>query len=85
MRETEGCEARLYGDPAAPVPSPRRPHPRDVHTRAAEDKLRLLLGTRVRITRRRRGRIEIDFISEKELIRIYESLTGDDADATNEE
>jgi ParB family chromosome partitioning protein len=51
--------------------------PIDVHTRAAEDKLRLKLGTRVRIVRRGgRGRIEIDFGSEDELIRIFEQLTG---------
>jgi ParB family chromosome partitioning protein len=48
----------------------------DVHTRAAEDRLRLVLGTRVRIVRRgTRGRIEVDFGSEDELIRIYEQLT----------
>ena len=50
--------------------------PTDVHTRAAEDRLRLLLGTRVRIVRKgARGRIEIDFGSEDELIRIYEQIT----------
>src|SRR3954449_3358662 len=49
----------------------------DVHTRAAEDKLRLALGTRVRINRRGKGgRIEIDFVSEDELHRLYERLTG---------
>ena len=48
----------------------------DVHTRAAEERLRLLLGTRVRIVRKgAKGRIEIDFGSEDELIRIYEQLT----------
>jgi ParB family chromosome partitioning protein len=48
----------------------------DVHTRAAEDKLRLVFGTRVRIVRRgQRGRIEIDFGSEDELIRIFDQLT----------
>ena len=58
--------------PAAP-PSPK---PVDVHTRAAEERLRLALGTRVRIVRKgTRGRIEIDFGSEEELIRIYEQLT----------
>ena len=61
---------------AAPKP-PAKPAAADVHTRAAEDRLRLLLGTRVRIVRRgTRGRIEIDFGSEDELIRIYEQLTG---------
>ena len=49
----------------------------DVHTRAAEDKLRLALGTRVRIARKGRGgRIEIEFVSEDELQRIYERLTA---------
>jgi ParB family chromosome partitioning protein len=50
----------------------------DVHTRAAEERLRLALGTRVRIVRRgARGRIEIDFTSEAELIRIYDQLIED--------
>ena len=50
--------------------------PVDVHTRAAEERLRLALGTRVRIVRHgANGRIEIDFGSEDELIRIYEQLT----------
>jgi ParB family transcriptional regulator, chromosome partitioning protein len=48
----------------------------DVHTRAAEEQLRLTLGTPVRIVRRgTKGRIEIDFTSEDELIRIYDQLT----------
>jgi ParB family transcriptional regulator, chromosome partitioning protein len=50
----------------------------DVHTRAAEDKMRLALGTRVRINRRGKGgRIEIDFVNEDELQRLYERLTED--------
>ena len=54
------------------------PYCLDVHTRAAEDRLRLALGTRVRIVRKGpRGRIEIDFGSENELIRVFEQLTGD--------
>ena len=47
----------------------------DVHTRAAEDRLRLRLGTRVRIVRRgKKGRIEVDFGSEEELIRLFDLL-----------
>jgi hypothetical protein len=47
-----------------------------VHTRAAEEKLRFALGTRVRIARKRKGgTIEIDFGSENELQRLYELLT----------
>jgi len=48
----------------------------DVHTRAAEERLRFALGTKVRISRRGHGgRIEIVFESEAELQRLYEQLT----------
>jgi ParB family chromosome partitioning protein len=50
--------------------------PADVHVRAAEERLRLSLGTRVRIVQRgKRGRIEIAYASEDELQRLYEHLT----------
>jgi ParB family chromosome partitioning protein len=74
VRETESLVKKIVEgeEPKAPA----TPVPADVHTRAAEDRLRLLLGTRVRIVRRgTRGRIEIDFGSEDELIRIYEQMT----------
>jgi len=71
VRETESL-VKKTGEESAPAKSSTV----DVHTRAAEDRLRLVLGTRVRIVRRgTRGRIEIDFGSEDELIRIYEQLT----------
>lgn len=71
VRETEAL-VKKKGD----QPDKATPPAVDVHTRAAEDRLRLLLGTRVRIVRRgTKGRIEIDFGSEDELIRIYEQLT----------
>ena len=74
VRETESL-AKKIADGAAPA-EPPRPKPVDVHTRAAEDKLKLLLGTKVRIVRRGKGgRIEIDFNSEDELIRVFEILT----------
>jgi ParB family transcriptional regulator, chromosome partitioning protein len=48
----------------------------DVHTRAAEDRMRFALGTKVRIARRGQGgTIEIDFGSESELNRLYEYIT----------
>jgi ParB family chromosome partitioning protein len=74
VREAESMVRKIAegAGPHAPV----KPVAADVHTRAAEDRLRLLLGTRVRIVRRgTRGRIEIDFGSEDELIRIYETIT----------
>jgi len=77
VRETESLVKKIVEGQSAPEP-PAAPKPVDVHTRAAEDRLRLRLGTRVRIVRRGgRGRIEIDFASEEELIRIYERLTDD--------
>ena len=74
VRETEAL-VRKAGEAAKPK-EPPAPKPVDVHTRAAEDRLRLALGTRVRIVRQgTRGRIEVDFGSEDELIRIYDQLT----------
>jgi len=75
VRETESLVKKIV-EGGAPQRDAAPPKPADVHTRAAEDRLKLLLGTRVRIIRRgTSGRIEIDFGSEDELIRIYEQLT----------
>ena len=78
VRETESMVRRLVE--AGAVESATHPKPVtivDVHTRAAEDQLRLALGTRVRIVRHgTKGRIEIDFGSEEELIRLHERLTN---------
>jgi ParB family chromosome partitioning protein len=77
VRETESIvrksvEPRDDKEKADPPPPPKV----DVHTRAAEERLRLIFGTRVRIARQGvRGRIEIDFGSEDELIRIFDQLT----------
>ena len=74
VRETEAL-VRKASEAAKPK-EPPAPKPVDVHTRAAEDRLRLALGTRVRIVRQgTRGRIEVDFGSEDELIRLYDQLT----------
>jgi ParB family chromosome partitioning protein len=80
VRETEALvKAALEGHQVG-GPSSRRAStatPPDVHTRAAEEKLKIQLGTRVRIIRKGKGgRIEIDFTSEEELIRLYETLVG---------
>jgi ParB family chromosome partitioning protein len=75
VRETESLVKKIV-ESGAPPPEAAPPKPVDVHTRAAEDALKLLFGTRVRIVRHgKRGRIEIDFVSEEELIRLYEQLT----------
>ena len=71
VRETETLVKRTV----APAP-PKHEEQKDVHTRAAEERLRFALGTRVRIVRKGKGgRLEIDFGDENELHRIYEQLT----------
>ena len=71
VRETELLVKR------ATAPPPEKPdEQKDVHTRAAEERLRFALGTRVRIVRKGKGgRIEVDFQNEDELHRLYEHLT----------
>ena len=72
VRETEALVKKLL------VPRDPRmaPAPPDVHTKAAEERLRVALGTRVRIVRRALGgRLEILFSSEDELQRLFEQLT----------
>jgi ParB family chromosome partitioning protein len=72
VRDTEAL-VKKAGAPVDQKPETKT----DVHTRAAEERLKLALGTRVRINRKGKGgRIEIDFVSEDELQRIYEKLTG---------
>ena len=71
VRETEALVRRE----TTPAPPPE-PRALDPNTRAAEEQLKLALGTRARILRQRRGgRIEIDFANEAELQRLYEYLT----------
>ena len=75
VRETESMVRKATESRTPTEPAP--PKPADVHTRAAEERLRLLFGTRVRIVRQgMKGRIEIDFGSEDELIRLFDQLTG---------
>jgi ParB family chromosome partitioning protein len=71
VRETESL-VKKASEPVRIKP----PADKDVHTRAAEERLRFALGTRVRINRKRKGgTIEIDFATEEELQRIFEVLT----------
>lgn len=73
VRQTEALVRRLAGS------ARKRGAGRtvDVHTRAAEEQLSRALGTRVRIVRRRKGgTIEVQFTSEDELQRLYETFTG---------
>ena len=75
VRATEALARKLSTPPAdAAAPSPVVE--KDVHTRQAEERLRVVLGTRVAIRRQGTGgHLEIEFVSEDELIRLYELLT----------
>jgi ParB family chromosome partitioning protein len=80
VRDTEALVRRMSKKPE-PARQPAQPQPdaqpKDVHTRAAEDRMRFALGTQVRIVRNgERGTVEIDFSSEQELNRIYEHIVG---------
>jgi ParB family transcriptional regulator, chromosome partitioning protein len=69
VREVEARVARLR------APRPARSVARDPNTRAAEERLRAALGTRVAIARRGKGgSLRIEFKSEAELQRLFELL-----------
>jgi ParB family chromosome partitioning protein len=73
VRETEA----LVRKELAPTPAATVPKVTDANTRAAEEQLKIALGTRVRIVRKGAGgRIDIEYKNEAELQRIYEQLTG---------
>jgi len=73
VRQVEAVVRRLVAGAGRGRPERRA----DVHTRAAEEQMRLALGTRVRIIRRGKGgNVRIDFKSEDDLQRIYERITG---------
>jgi ParB family chromosome partitioning protein len=77
VRETEALVKRMASPAATTARVGQAETPStDVHTRAAEDRLRFALGTKVRILRRSHGgTIEISFGSEAELNRLYEQIT----------
>jgi ParB family transcriptional regulator, chromosome partitioning protein len=76
VRDTELLIKKLAEPARGSEARPAEPKA-DVHTRAAEDRMRFALGARVRIIRRKAGGvIQIDFGSENELNRIYELLTA---------
>ena len=74
VRETE---ALVKGELGRKEPEVEKtPAKKDVHVRAAEEQLRLSLGTPVEIKRRGKGgTIAIRFTNETELQRLYEYLT----------
>lgn len=59
-----------------------QPEKQDPNIRAAAEDLERVLGTRVRIVEQtdQRGRIEIDYYSQEDLMRIFEIVTGEGRD-----
>ena len=77
VRETEALVKKEIGTkPGDGKGAPIVPK-KDVHTRAAEEQLRISLGTPVEIKRKAKsgGTITITFTNEIELQRLYEYLT----------
>ena len=77
VRETEALVKKEIATKAgaATTSAPIAPK-KDVHTRAAEEQLRISLGTPVEIKRKGKGgTIAIAFTNENELQRLYEFLT----------
>ena len=75
VRETEALVKKEIGTkPGDDKGAPLKPK-KDVHTRAAEEQLRIALGTPVEIKRKGKGgTIAIAFTNENELQRLYEYL-----------
>lgn len=78
VRQTEELVRRLNGAEPAPERDPTEAAPeRDPHDVALENEFRDALGTKVRLTRRRRGgRLVIDFYSDEELQAIYDAIVN---------
>ncbi len=81
VRQVEELARRLHdAGEGAPRRAAASGRPADAEIERVEDDLRRALGTKVRLTRSRRGgRIIIEWYSDEELGRLYERLTGGNA------
>ena len=76
VRETEALVKKEIDDKRGATTTAPIKAKKDVHTRAAEEQLRITLGTAVEIKRKGKGgTIAIAFTNENELQRLYEYLT----------
>ena len=76
VRETEALVKKALDDQRGVTTTPPIKAKKDVHTRAAEEQLRMSLGTPVEIKRKGKGgTIAITFTNENELQRLFEYLT----------
>ncbi len=78
VRQTEELVRRIR-EPREPRPG-TAPSPRDQEVERVEEDIRRSLGTKVSLTRTKRGgRIVIDYYGDDELARIYQRLVGGNA------
>jgi len=76
VRETEALTKKALSTKPGDAKTEHAKPKKDVHTRAAEEQLRMSLGTPVEIKRKGKGgTIAISFANENELQRLYEYLT----------
>jgi ParB family transcriptional regulator, chromosome partitioning protein len=76
VRETEALVKKEIDDQRGATTTASIKAKKDVHTRAAEEQLRMSLGTPVEIKRKGKGgTISISFTNETELQRLYEYMT----------
>ena len=76
VRETEALVKKEIDDQRGATTTPPIKTKKDVHTRAAEEQLRMSLGTPVEIKRKGKGgTIAIAFTNEHELQRLFEYMT----------
>ena len=76
VRETEALVKKELDGKRGATTTPPITAKKDVHTRAAEEQLRISLGTPVEIKRQGKGgTIAVTFTNESELQRLYEYLT----------
>jgi ParB family chromosome partitioning protein len=79
VRQTEELVRRLR-EPRPPVADGQRSRPVDPDLERVEEDLRRRLGTKVSLSRSRKGgRIVIEYYSDEELSRLYERLIGGSA------
>ncbi|HUP26980.1 MAG TPA: ParB/RepB/Spo0J family partition protein [Chloroflexia bacterium] len=82
VRQTEALARRLAesGEPSTKQPHKESDAPDDLYSEvhALEDRFRMALGTKVQLSRSRRGgKLVIYFYSDEELDRIYGTIVGD--------
>jgi ParB family transcriptional regulator, chromosome partitioning protein len=78
VRQTEELVRRLSESKPEPEPADEAEDPDRVNTRRLEEAFRGALGTKVALTRGRKGgRLVISFYSDEELQNIYEKIVGE--------